>query len=84
MTKAPPIRRGPFHEPAAPACRSRHTGGVIRFSVQGDTRDECVAGFRELCAKLNVEIVREPTDTLGSWIARAVPVPPADDEPGHE
>jgi hypothetical protein len=58
---------------------------AIRYSVQADTRDECVAGLRELCEHLTVHVTRPPVDTLGSWIARAVPAPPAaDEEPGQQ
>lgn len=58
---------------------------AIRYSVQADTKAECLRGLQELCEKLGAHPVRMPTDTLNSWLARAVPAPPADQpEPGHE
>lgn len=77
MTKAPPfLGAGPFHrELPAPVHGSRHTGGVIRFSVQADTRDECVAGLEQLVAFGLVPVMLPAYMSDGRWMARAVARP---------
>lgn len=54
---------------------------ALRFTVQGDTKQETAAGL-QLLLDAGLETVRPPTDTIGNgWMARAVPAPtkaPAD------
>jgi hypothetical protein len=56
-----------------------------RFTVQADTRDECIEGLEQLVA-LDLVPVMLPAQVAGNrWMARAVPRPaataPATDEP---
>ncbi|MFB6955473.1 hypothetical protein ACFCYB_00195 [Streptomyces sp. NPDC056309] len=49
-----------------------------RFSVQADTREECIEGFDELCSKLSLVPLMLPQRLTDSrWMARAVPAPQA-------
>lgn len=60
---------------------------AIRYGVQADTREECMAALHELCERLDARPATLPTDVLGNgWLARAVPAPPADraPEPGQQ
>jgi hypothetical protein len=55
---------------------------AIRYGVQADTRDECMRALTELCERLGARPALLPSDTLGNgWLARAVPAPPASEEP---
>ena len=50
---------------------------AIRYSVQADTRDECVEGLERLI-QLDLVPVMLPVQVGGNgWMARAVPRPPA-------
>lgn len=51
---------------------------TIRYSVQADTRDECVEGLERLVALDLVPVMLPAMVTGGRWIARAVARPPAD------
>ncbi|MFB7461277.1 hypothetical protein [Streptomyces sp. NPDC056188] len=57
-----------------------------RFSAQADSREECVEGFDELCAKLSLVPLMPPQMLTDSrWMARAVPAPqPAAEQPAGE
>lgn len=57
-----------------------------RFSVQADTREECVEGFDELCTKLGLVPLMPPRMLTDSrWMARAVPAPqPAAGQPDSD
>jgi hypothetical protein len=49
----------------------------IRYSVQADTRDECVEGLEHL-VQLGLVPVMLPVQVMDDrWMARAVPRPPA-------
>jgi hypothetical protein len=59
---------------------------AIRYSVQADTRDECVAGLEQL-VQLDLVPVMLPAQISGDrWMARAVPRPTqlAGEEPGQQ
>lgn len=77
MTKAP-LRRGlprtPVSVPAVTPCR--HTATVsIRYSVQAETREECVQGL-ELFVSVGLVPVMLPVQVMDDrWMARAVPPP---------
>jgi hypothetical protein len=50
---------------------------AIRYSVQADTRDECVQGLEQL-VQLDLVPTMLPTQVrTNGWMARAVPRPPA-------
>ncbi|MGW2692357.1 hypothetical protein ACWC3Y_10905 [Streptomyces sp. NPDC001296] len=50
---------------------------AMRFSVQADTRDECVEGLEQL-VQLDLVPVMLPAQVGGDrWMARAVPRPAA-------
>jgi hypothetical protein len=58
----------------------------IRYSVQAETRDECVQGLEHL-VQLGLVPVMLPVQVMGDrWMARAVPAPstPAAAEPGPQ
>lgn len=55
---------------------------TIRFSVQTDTREECVEGLELLVAAGLIPIMLPAQIRTDGWIARAVPAPkPAVEEP---
>lgn len=57
---------------------------ALRFTVQGDTKQETAAGL-QLLLDAGLEEVRPPTDTIGNgWLARAVPKPKAPADAGAE
>lgn len=91
MTKAPPGRSGagllrvriPGFRP--PAQLARHTGLMaIRFAVQADTREECVAGLAQLVRLDLVPVMLPVLLTDNRWMARAVPRPAAPADDGQE
>lgn len=92
MTEAPPFRRGlsrtlycPVPPPVVSPCR--HTADVsIRYSVQAETREECMRGL-ELFVSVGLVPVMLPVQVMDDrWMARAVPAPvvkaPAEDDRG--
>lgn len=58
---------------------------AIRYAVQADTRDECVAGLEQL-VQLDLVPVMLPVQIADDrWMARAVPRPAhASEEPGQQ
>lgn len=50
---------------------------AIRFSAQGDTREECVEGLELLVAAGLVPVMLPVQIRTDGWIARAVPAPKA-------
>lgn len=59
---------------------------TIRYSVQAETREECVRGL-ELFVRMGLVPVMLPVRVMDDrWMARAVPAPmtksPADDDQG--
>jgi hypothetical protein len=48
---------------------------AIRFSAQGDTREECVAGLELLVAAGLIPVMLPVQIRTDGWIARAVPAP---------
>lgn len=50
---------------------------AIRYSVQADTRDECVDGLEQLVRFGLVPVMLPAYMSDGRWMARAVPRPAA-------
>lgn len=48
---------------------------AIRYSVQADTRDECVRGLEQLVAAGLVPVMLPVQIRTDGWMARAVPRP---------
>lgn len=48
---------------------------AIRFTAQGDTREECVAGLELLVAAGLVPVMLPVQVRTDGWMARAVPAP---------
>lgn len=71
ITKAPPIRRGLSR--FRPHCQTADVS--IRYSVQAETREECVQGL-ELFVRMGLVPVLLPVQVMDDrWMARAVPPP---------
>lgn len=76
---------GPLPDSAPVVRPCRHTAPVtIRYSVQAETREECVQGL-ELFVAMGLVPVMLPVQVMDDrWMARAVPPPttkpPADDQ----
>lgn len=77
--RAPAAYDAPCPIPAPTVRPCRHTAGVtIRYSVQAETRDECVAGLEHL-VQLGLIPVMLPVQVMADrWMARAVPAPQQD------
>ncbi|MGW0837526.1 hypothetical protein [Streptomyces prunicolor] len=54
---------------------------TIRYSIQAETRDECVAGLEHLVASGLVPVMLPVQVMDDRWMARAVPPPEARDQP---
>lgn|GEM_PF-2595682 len=65
-----------FPIPPAPGNPAPHTGRMaIRFTAQGDTREECVEGLELLVAAGLVPTMLPVQVRTDGWMARAVPAP---------
>lgn len=68
-----PFRDLSHREPVPRARQSGHTADVIRYSVQADSRDECIEGLERL-VQFGLVPVMLPAQVGGDrWMARAIP-----------
>lgn len=72
-------------KPARTVRPHRHTAGMtIRYSVQAETRDECIAGLEHLVASGLIPVMLPVQVMEDRWMARAVPAPHRLAEPAGE